>query len=84
MKFEIVSARFLGFGNLTFQNYGDKLQKVVPTRFYKDVNRGGEFIIEIEVNTLEELRDIAKAVGYNLIFPERDNGTIWIYDDYME
>ena len=35
----------------------------------------------VDVNTLEELIELRKEVGYDLIFNEDE---IWICDDYME
>lgn len=84
MKFRIVSARYLFDDVMTWQIYGEKLKRVVHTSFYTDLEWNCNPVIEIEVETIEQLKNVAKSVGYDLVFPRRDNDCIWIKDDYME
>lgn len=84
MRFGIVSARYFLDNLKTWQVYGEKLKSVVHTSFYTDIERNCNPVIEIEVETIEQLKSVAKSVGYDLSFPRRDNDDIWIKDDYME
>lgn len=84
MRFGIVSARYFLDNLKTWQVYGEKLKSVVHTSFYTDIERNCNPVIEIEVETIEQLKSVAKSVGYDLFFPRRDNDDIWIKDDYME
>lgn len=81
MKFRVLSAHFLDEHKM-WEFYGEKLQSVVATRTYIDFN--GNFTVEIEVNTIEQLKSVANVVGNDLVFPKNNNEPIWIYDNYIE
>lgn len=83
MKFGIISARYLFDKEITWKVYGEKLKKVVNARFHTDLDNYKP-VIEIEVETIEQLKKVAQSVGHDLVFPKEDDRDIWIKDDYME
>lgn len=86
MKFEVFSARLFD-EEATYDKYHETLEKVGKVSYFCEVETGNP-VIELEMDSLDDLVELSNIVGTGLKVsrPYREDKPfqLWIVDGYME
>lgn len=86
MRFEVFSARLFDEEE-TYDKYREQLEKVGKVSYFCEVDTGN-LVIELELESLDDLIALSNVVGTGLKisrpYNEKKPFQLWIIDGYME